>query len=66
MKAAMISSVQDILHIQGDGNYDLAKQLIAEKGVVMPQLQADLDRLRNSNIPVDIVFTQGKKMVGIQ
>jgi hypothetical protein len=66
MKAAMISSVQDILHLQGDGSYELAKQLIAEKGVILPQLQADLDRLKGSNIPVDIVFVQGKKVVGLE
>ncbi len=65
MKAAMISSVQDILHVQGDGNYDLAKQWIAEKGVIMPQLQGDLDRLNNSSIPVDIVFNQGKEIMGL-
>jgi hypothetical protein len=66
MKAAMISSVQDILHVQGDGNYDLARQWIAEKGVIMPGLQADLDRLNSSSIPVDIVFNQGKAVVGLE
>lgn len=66
MKEAMISSVQDIMHVQGDGNYDLAKQWISEKGVIMPQLQADLDRLNSSNIPVDIVFNQGKAVVGLE
>jgi hypothetical protein len=66
MKAAMISSVQDIMHVQGDGNYDLARQWITEKGVIMPQLQADLDRLNSSNIPVDIVFNQGKEMMGLE
>ncbi|MDD5507517.1 MAG: Zn-dependent hydrolase [Bacteroidales bacterium] len=66
MKAAMISSVQDIMHVQGDGNYDLARQWIAEKGVIMPQLQADLDRLNSSGIPVDIVFNQGKAVVGLE
>ncbi|HOW25575.1 MAG TPA: Zn-dependent hydrolase [Bacteroidales bacterium] len=66
MKAAMISSVQDIMHVQGDGNYDLARQWIAEKGVIMPGLQADLDRLNGSSIPVDIVFNQGKAVAGLE
>ena len=66
MEKAMISLVQDILHIQGEGNYDLAKQWIEEKGVIMPQLQADLDRLNSANIPVDIVFNQGKTVVGLE
>ncbi|HNS18632.1 MAG TPA: Zn-dependent hydrolase [Bacteroidales bacterium] len=66
MKAAMTTLVQDILHVQGDGNYDLAKQWIAEKGVIMPQLQADLDRLNSSGIPVDIVFNQGKSVMEME
>ena len=66
MKAAMITLVQDIMHVQGDGNYDLARQWIAEKGVIMPQLQADLDRLNSSGIPVDIVFNQGKAVMGLE
>lgn len=65
MKAAMISLMQDILHIQGDGSYDIARQWVTEKGTMPPQLQDDLDRLNTSNIPVDIVFNQGKKMVGM-
>ena len=65
MKAAMISSVQDIIHVQGDGNYEMARQWIAEKGVIMPQLQADLGRLNSSGIPVDIVFNQGKEAMGL-
>lgn len=66
MKAAMISLMQDILHIQGDGSYDLARQWVGEKGTIPPQLQADLDRLNQSNIPVDIVFNQGKAFVGLE
>ncbi|MCP4552280.1 MAG: Zn-dependent hydrolase [Bacteroidetes bacterium] len=61
MKEAVIGSMQDILHIQGDGNYEAATQLILETGVVMPMLQGDLDRLGNANIPVDIIFEQGLK-----
>lgn len=59
MKKAMIGSLQDILHIQGNGDYEAAAKLIEETGIVMPSLQADLDRLGNANIPVDIVFEQG-------
>ncbi len=59
MKDAMIGSLQDILRIQGDGDYEAAAKLINEKGIVMPTLQADLDRLGSANIPVDIVFEQG-------
>lgn len=59
MKKAMTGSLQDILHIQGNGDYAAASKLIEETGIVMPTLQADLDRLGNANIPVDIIFEQG-------
>lgn len=59
MQKAVIGSLQDILHIQGNGDYEAARKLIEETGIVMPTLQADLDRLQNANIPVDIVFEQG-------
>jgi hypothetical protein len=66
MGKAVISSVQDILKIQGDGDYDAAKKLIDEKGSIKTLLQADLDRLKTANIPVDIVFEQGKKVMGLK
>jgi len=34
--------------------------------MVPPVLQADLDRLNSSNIPVDIVFKQGPSYVGLK
>jgi len=59
MNEAMITIMQDILKIQGDGNYDAAAKWIAEEGIIRPMLQSDLDRLGAANIPVDIVFEQG-------
>jgi Peptidase family M49. len=51
-----------ILHLQGDGNYEVTKQFIENEGVVKPLLQQDLDRINASGIPVDIMFTQGKQL----
>lgn len=65
MKEAMIELIEKIIVIQGDGNYDAAKQWVAEKGIVVPQLQEDLDRLNSSNIPVDIVYEQGKNHIAL-
>jgi hypothetical protein len=59
MGQAMTALSEVILTLQGDGSYDGAAELLAEKGVIGPQLQADLDRLADANIPVDIVFEQG-------
>jgi hypothetical protein len=65
MQGAMRSLANKILTIQGDGDYDSAKQLVEEKGFIRPELQLDLDRLKQLNIPVDIVFHQGPELLGL-
>jgi hypothetical protein len=65
MKAAMLSLSNDILTIQGDGNYDAAKKLIEEKGFIHDELQKDLDRIKDAGIPRDIVFEQGPEVLGL-
>jgi hypothetical protein len=65
MQAAMNHMVTEILTIQGDGNYELAKQMIKENGVVPANLQADLDRINNAGIPKDIRYVQGAKVLGL-
>jgi hypothetical protein len=52
-----------ILQLQGDGDYDGVAQLMAEKGVVPPDLQAELDKLDGLGIPRDIVFEQGAEVL---
>lgn len=66
MKEAMVGSLQDILHLQGDGDYEATAKLIEETGIIKPMLQSDLDRLSAANIPVDIVFEQGIKNINLQ
>jgi len=65
MLAAMSALSNLLLTLQGDGDYEGARKLTAEKGVISSQLQADLDRLTNANIPVDIVFSQGISELGL-
>lgn len=65
MKQAVSDLAGMILTIQGDGNYDAAVKLIAEKGNVGEALQKDLDRIAAAGIPRDIVFTQGKTVLGL-
>ncbi|WP_445357571.1 dipeptidyl-peptidase 3 family protein [Microbulbifer sp. ANSA002] len=66
MQQAMTNLSRLILTIQGDGNYEQAKTLLAEKGVIGPELQADLDRLAEADIPVDVTFIQGKEVLGLK
>jgi hypothetical protein len=65
MQVAMNELASLILSIQGDGDYDLAKQIVEEKGFIREELLADLARLEELNIPVDIVFNQGPGVVGL-
>lgn len=66
MKAASTDLTQKILKIQGDGDYETAANWIETDGVVKPQLQADLDRINDAGVPVDIVFTQGPEVLGLK
>jgi hypothetical protein len=65
MQRAMHELLNLILTTQGDGDYELAKKLVEEKGFIREDLQSDLDRLMVLNIPVDIVFKQGPELVGL-
>ncbi len=56
MKDAVISSSQQILKIQGDGDYAGAKSLIEKDGFIKEELKKDLERVNTAGIPVDIVF----------
>ncbi|MEA3477923.1 MAG: Zn-dependent hydrolase [Bacteroidota bacterium] len=66
MKVAMVSLMQRILTVQGNGDYEAAKEWVQSQAMVQPQLQADLDRLNESGIPVDIVFEKGIKVMGLK
>ncbi|NOR87253.1 MAG: hypothetical protein GQ527_06560 [Bacteroidales bacterium] len=65
MKVASAELTQMILKIQGDGDYDAAKNLVISKGVINADLQADLDKIDAAGIPVDIVFNQGMEHIGL-
>ena len=54
-----------LLTLQGDGDYEGAKELTETRGIVTPTLQGDLDRLTEANIPVDITFRQGAAELGL-
>ncbi len=66
MKDAMLSSVTQILTLQGDGDYSSAVKLIENEGVIKEELQNDLNRLEKENIPVDIVFKKGPAYLGLK
>ncbi|MDW3647248.1 MAG: Zn-dependent hydrolase [Bacteroidia bacterium] len=66
MREAMNALSTLILKLQGDGDKEGVSNLLDEKGVIGSQLQADLDRLGDAGIPVDIVFEQGVDVLGLK
>lgn len=59
MEDAMNALSELILTYQGDGDYEGVSQLVNEKANIGEELQADLDRLTDEGVPVDVVFEQG-------
>ncbi|MFW5754566.1 MAG: dipeptidyl-peptidase 3 family protein [Marinilabiliaceae bacterium] len=65
MKQANRDLSEEILRIQGDGNYEKAKTMIENMGIINDDLNSDLDRINNAGIPVDIVFEQGPDVLDL-
>lgn len=65
MQEAMTSLSELILTLQGDGDKEGVVNLMEKMGNVPADLQADLDRLKDANIPVDVVFNQGTDVLGL-
>jgi outer membrane murein-binding lipoprotein Lpp len=65
MEQAMNKLSEKILTLQGNGDYAGVGQLLEEQGKIDSRLQADLDRLSKAEIPVDVVFDQGLKVLGL-
>jgi hypothetical protein len=65
MQEAMTDLSNLLLTLQGTGDYEGATQLLETKGVIGETLQADLDRLADAGIPVDIEFEQGLEVLGL-
>lgn len=55
-----------ILKMEGDGDYKAASDYAAKHGVVRKELEHDLKTLEKVNIPVDIVFEQGHKVLDVK
>ncbi len=66
MESAIESLSALILTLQGNGDYEGVAKFMQEKGVMDAQLKADLESLRQKNIPIDIVFEQGPTELGLK
>lgn len=65
MEAAIASLSNKILTLQGDGDYEGVATLVSEYGLIKSDLAADLEKLADEGIPVDITFNQGKSVLGL-
>ena len=65
MTDAMNGLANVILTLQGNGDYSGVVKLFADKGIIKSELQSDLNRVSNANIPKDLRFNQGKELLGL-
>ena len=65
MTEAMNELSAIILKLQGDGDYDGVVKLLETQGGIDDQLKADLEKLNQAGIPVDIYFEQGVEALGL-
>ena len=65
MRQAMNDLSELILTLQGNGDYEGVAQFVEQYGNIGPELQRDLDRVNASGIPVDVVFEQGRSVLGM-
>ena len=57
---------EKILILQGNGDYEAVDSFVDQLGQMQETLSSDLARLTELNIPVDIVYEQGKEILGLQ
>ncbi|MGV3530015.1 MAG: dipeptidyl-peptidase 3 family protein [Flavisolibacter sp.] len=65
-KEAMNGLSELILTLQGNGDKVGVQNLQQTMALVKPDLQQDLNRLQEKDIPVDIVFEQGVDVLGLK
>jgi hypothetical protein len=63
MKVAVEKLAGDILISQGNGDYDQVKEWLGVMSVIRPELQADLDRVNEAGVPVDIYYNMGPQVL---
>ena len=63
MLVAVEKLAGDILVHQGNGDYEATKAWMAERIVIKPELQADLDRVNEAGVPVDIYYKMGPEVL---
>ncbi|MBQ3948835.1 MAG: Zn-dependent hydrolase [Bacteroidales bacterium] len=66
MRAALESWAALVIKTEGEGDYDAAKAYADKNGKVRPDLAKDLKAIEKANIPLDIRYEQGAKVLGLE
>ena len=66
MKLAIAQLSDQILQLQGNGDYEAARKFADKMGFVGEILKADLERVNQRGIPTDIVFDQGVETLNLK
>ncbi|MBL7811740.1 MAG: Zn-dependent hydrolase [Bacteroidetes bacterium] len=66
MRGVIKELAGQLLMLQGDGNADGVKSLLASKAVVASPLADDLKKIEKAGVPVDLVFEQGVDVLGLK
>lgn len=66
MKIAIRELAAELLHLQGDGDRTAVIKILTERGSIDPSLDLELKAIQKKKIPVDIVFEQGVKVLGLE
>ncbi len=65
MREALEGWAALVIKTEGDGDYNAAKSYAEKNGKVRPELAKDLKAIEKANIPLDIRYEQGTKVLGI-
>ena len=63
IKAGVEGLTREVMSIQAEGNYEKAKELTAKLGVVRPEVQAALDKLKSVPVDIEPKFTTAEQLV---
>ena len=66
MDAALEKWAALVIQTEGDGDYSAAKKYADINGVIHPELASDLKKIEQANIPIDIVFEQGHRVLRLK
>jgi hypothetical protein len=65
-KKAMNEWTAMVLKFEGEGDYEGASKYLEANSNIRKELQQDIAKLKTANIPVDIIFDQGKEALGLK